>query len=315
MHAVRYHSFAATAPLLVEDIPVPEPAPGEVLVRVRCASLNPVDWKIAAGRFRLLVRGGLPRTMGSDFSGEIASVGRGVASWSPGEPVLGFVDPFKSRHGTFADYVPVPSTSVFRRPETVAEPLGAALTCVGVTAVMLCDLAGVGHGSRVLVNGAAGGVGHLVVQVASARGAHVTAVASAGRRDFVTSLGADAFIDYRSTPAEQLPGGFDAVVDCVPNLPRAAHRRLLRRGGHYASSLPGAATWTIDPLCNLLGPLVRRAVMLEPRAEAMRELLEYVDQGRLACRIEEEFALDDVAMAVERSRAGHVAGKLVIRTA
>jgi NADPH:quinone reductase-like Zn-dependent oxidoreductase len=140
-------------------------------------------------------------------------------------------------------------------------------------------------------------------------------VASAGRRDFVTSLGADAFIDYRSTPAEQLPGGFDAVVDCVPNLPRAAHRRLLRRGGRYASSLPDAATWTIDPLLNLLGRLDRRAVMVEPRAEAMRELLEYVTQGRLVCRIEEEFKLEDVAAAIERSRAGHVAGKLVIRTA
>jgi NADPH:quinone reductase-like Zn-dependent oxidoreductase len=315
MHAVRYHAFAATAPLQVEDIPVPEPAPGEVLVRVRCASVNPVDWKIAAGRFRLLVRGGLPRTMGSDFSGEIAAVGPRVASWSPGERVLGFVDPFARTHGTFADYVPVPSTSVFRRPETVAEPLGAALACVGVTAVMLCDLARVGRSSKVLVNGAAGGVGHLAVQVAKARGAHVTAVASAERQAFVVSLGTDAYIDYRSTPPEDWPGGFDAVIDCVPNLPRAAHRRLLRRGGCYASSLPGAATWTIDPFCNLLGPLVRRAVMLEPRAEAMRELLEYVNQKRLVCRIEKEFALEDVAKAVECSRAGHVAGKLVIRIA
>ena len=103
MRAFRYHALGGSTPARIEDVPVPEPAPGEVLVRVQAASVNPVDWKIAAGRFRLLVRGGLPRTMGSDFAGEVAATGPGVAGWSVGEPVLGFIDPFRRPCGTFAE--------------------------------------------------------------------------------------------------------------------------------------------------------------------------------------------------------------------
>ncbi len=207
----------------------------------------------------------------------------------------------------------MPARFVYRRPPSIDDRLGAALPCVGVTAVTMCDLAHVGRGSSVLVNGASGGVGHLAVQVAKARGARVTAVASAGRRDFVTTLGAEAFIDYRATPPDQWPGGFDAVLDCVPSLPRSTHAHLLRRGGHYASTLPGAATYTIDPFINRLGRLVRRAVMLQPSETAMRELLQYVEQGRLRCEIAADYALEDTNRAIEASRDGHVAGKLVIR--
>jgi NADPH:quinone reductase-like Zn-dependent oxidoreductase len=315
MRAYRYHAPAGKSVPRLEDVPVPAPAPGEVLVRVHCASLNPVDWKLADGKFRFLVKGGLPRTMGSDFAGEIAAVGAGVEGWAQGEPVMGFIDPFARALGTFAEFVPVPVEFVFRRPEALDAVFGAALPCVGVTAVALCDHGQVGRGSRVLVNGAAGGVGHMAVQVAKARGAHVTAVASAGRRQFVTVLGADAFIDYLAEPVEQWPAGFDAVLDCVPNLPRNCHGRLLKHGGHYASTLPNAWTYTLDPLLNRVGRLERRAVMLRPSEPAVQELLCYWAAGRLRCEIAGEYPLENVAQAIELSRVGRVAGKLVIRIA
>jgi NADPH:quinone reductase-like Zn-dependent oxidoreductase len=315
MRAYRYHSTGPDSRPALEDLPPPQPAAGELLVRVRYAALNPVDWKIAAGHFRLLVRGGLPRTMGSDFSGEIAAAGPGVQSWSAGDPVMGFIDPFKRVHGTFAELVPVPLQFVARRPPQIDARLGGALPCAGVTAVALCNLAQVGPGSRVLVNGAAGGVGHLAVQVAKARGAAVTGVASAARRGFVAGLGADEFLDYGALPLERWPTGYDAVLDCVPNLPRRSHPRLLRRGGHYASTLPNAWTYTLDPLLNRTGPVVRHAVMLQPSAAAMAELFAMHAAGRLRCEVAGEFALEDAARAIELSRAGHVAGKLVIRIA
>jgi len=315
MRACRYHAFADPPVVRVDEVPVPEPGPGEVLVRVHSASLNPVDWKIATGKFRLLVKGGLPRTMGSDFTGEIAATGPGVSGWHAGEPVLGFVDPFQRPAGTFAEFVPVPVEFLARRPAGLDEAVAAALPAVGVTAVALCDLAGVGPGSSVLVNGAAGGVGHLALQVAKARGALVAATASAPRREWLTALGADEFIDYTAVPVARWPMAFDAVLDCVPNLPRRLHHRLLRRRGRYASTLPNAWTYTLDPLLNRMGPVVRRAVMLQPDAAAMQELLGYLADGRLRCEIAGSFALERVADAIEQSRGGHVTGKLVVRVA
>ena len=315
MRSFCYHAVGQSSSPGVEDVPVPEPAAGEVLVRVGCASLNPVDWKIASGKFRFLVKGGLPRTMGSDFSGEIAAIGPGVEGWSVGERVMGFVDPFARAAGTFAEYVPVPTGFVMRRPATVDDVLGAALPCVGLTAVALCDLAQVGRGSSVLVNGASGGVGHLAVQVAKARGALVAATASAGRREFVTALGADEFIDYRTRAVSDWPMAFDAVLDCVPSLPRRCHRRLLKRGGHYASTLPNGWTYTVDPLLNRWGRLRRHAVMLQPNEGGMSELLGYLAAGKLRCEIAGVLPLAEAGRAIEQSKTGRVAGKLVIRVA
>jgi NADPH:quinone reductase-like Zn-dependent oxidoreductase len=228
---------------------------------------------------------------------------------------MGFVDPFARAAGTFAEYVPVPAGFVMRRPTEVDDALGAALPCVGLTAVALCDLAQVGRGASVLVNGASGGVGHLAVQVAKARGALVAATASSSRREFVTSLGADEFIDYRARPVSDWPMAFDAVLDCVPSLPRGCHRRLLKRGGHYASTLPNGWTYTLDPLLNRWGRLRRHAVMLRPNRDGMTELLGYLAAGKLRCEIAGVFPLEEATRAIEQSETGRVAGKLVIRVA
>lgn len=313
MRAYRYHAIGSSPQL--DDVAEPEPGAGEVLVRVRYASLNPVDWKLADGRFRWLVRGGRPRTMGSDFSGEVASLGAGVTGLGVGQRVHGFVDPFARPLGTFAEFAPVPAGFVFPLPGGIGFRDGAALPCAGVSAVTICDLGAVTRNSRVLVNGASGGVGHLAVQVAKARGAWVAATASTTRREFVLALGADAFVDYAGTAADRWPAGFDTVLDCVPNLPRHAHRRLLIRGGRYVSTLPGPATFLLDPLLNRIGRRKRYGLMLAAGVVQYGELHRQVAAGRLHCSIEAEYPLEQVAAAIERSRAGHVQGKLVIRVA
>jgi len=312
MLALRYHSIGDLAGLGLEDIPVPVPAAGEVLVRVRAASLNPVDWKIATGSFRLIVRGGVPRTMGSDFAGEVTTIGPGVTTIAPGDRVFGFIDPFRRTGGTFAEFAAVPVEFAHRLPDELGFGDAAALACVGATAVTLCNLGHVGAGSAVLVNGASGGVGHVAVQVASARGAIVTATASAARHEFIRSLGARSCIDYRTEPMQRWPGSFDAVLDCVPNIPRARQRSLLVRRGHYVTTVPNAATFMLDPLTNRFGRVQRHGVMLEPDAGVMAEVLGYVAEGRLHCAIEREFPLQRARDAIERSRSGRVQGKIVL---
>jgi NADPH:quinone reductase-like Zn-dependent oxidoreductase len=312
MLALRYHSIGDLAGLGLEDIPVPVPAAGEVLVRIRAASLNPVDWKIATGSFRLIVRGGVPRTMGSDFAGQVAAIGSGVTTIAPGDRVFGFIDPFRRTGGTFAEFATVPVEFAHHLPDELSYVDAAALACVGATAVTLCNLGHVGAGSAVLVNGASGGVGHMAVQIASARGATVTATASAARHEFIRSLGARSCIDYRTVPMQRWPGGFDALLDCVPNIPRAEQRHLLGRRGHYVTTVPNAATFMLDPLTNLFGGVQRRGVMLKPDAGVMDEVLGYVAQGRLRCTIEHEFPLQQALDAIERSRSGRVQGKIVL---
>jgi len=313
MLALRYHSIGDLTGLGLEDIPVPEPAAGEVLVRMRAASLNPVDWKIATGSFRLIVRGGVPRTMGSDFAGEVTAIGSGVTTFTPGDRVFGFIDPFRRTGGTFAGFAVVPVEFTHHLPAELGYTDGAALACVGATAVTLCNLGHVGTGSKVLVNGASGGVGHVAVQVAHARGAQVTATASAARHEFVRSLGAHSCIDYRTEPMNRWPGDFDAVLDCVPGIPRSVQRRLLTRRGYYVTTVPNAATFLLDPLTNRCGGRQRHGVMLKPDAGVIEEVLGYVAQGRLRCAIEREFPLQLARDAIERSRSGRVQGKIVLR--
>jgi NADPH:quinone reductase-like Zn-dependent oxidoreductase len=141
----------------------------------------------------------------------------------------------------------------------------------------------------------------------------VTATASAERRAFVLGLGAGACIDYQHEPMARWPVGFDAVLDCVPNIPRRLHAKLLVRGGHYVTTIPGPATFLLDPLVNRLGRVHRHGVMLRPDATTLHECLEYATQGRLHCAIEREFTLHEALAAVERSCSGRVQGKVVIR--
>ena len=228
---------------------------------------------------------------------------------------MGFIDPFQRAQGTFAEFVPVPARFVSRRPPSIDDRLGAALPCVGVTAVTLCDLAQVGRDSRVLVNGASGGVGHLAVQVAKARGARVTAVASAGRRDFVTSLGADAFIDYRTTPADRVARRIRRRARLRAE-PAAQHarapapaRRALRQHPARGSDLHHRP----DPE----PPRGSRAARGHAAAERARDARTRPVRraGKAALRDRGRLRARGNGQAIEASRAGHVAGKLLIRVA
>src|SRR5580692_9627819 len=191
MRAVRFHEFGSPSVLVVEEIDRPEPKSGEVLIKVHDAGVNPIDWKLRAGSMQQYMPVTLPRTPGLDVSGTVASVGADVSDFNVGDKVFG------RGAETYAEYAVAPVATLAHIPEGVSFEQAATLHVGGVTAWLgLFDSAHLEAGQRVLVQGGAGGVGAIAVQLAHSKGAYVIATTSTANVDFVRSLGADAVIDY-----------------------------------------------------------------------------------------------------------------------
>ena len=226
MRSIRQQAFGGPEVLELTEVARPVPLPTEMLVRVRAVGVNPVEAVIRSGQFPLL--GEPPFVLGWDVSGVVEDVEPGVTRFQPGDEVYGM--PFFPRAASaYAEYVAAPSRQLARKPACLSHAEAAALPLAGLTAWQaLVDTAQVAAGQRVLIHGAGGGVGHLAVQIAKARGAHVIGTASAAKHDLVASLGADELIDHRATDFAADVDGVDVVLDTIGGdiARRAAPRRL-----------------------------------------------------------------------------------------
>jgi NADPH:quinone reductase-like Zn-dependent oxidoreductase len=286
----------AGGPDVLEEIDLvrPEPGPVEILVRVHAAGVNPTDWKARA-------RGGTlggpgPFVPGYDVSGVVEAVGPGVRMYAPGDEVFG-MPRFPRPPGAYAEYVVAPPRHFARKPARLDHVTAAGLPLAGLTAWQsLVDFANLRKGQRVLIHAAAGGVGHLAVQVAKARGAHVIGTASAAKHDFLTSLGADEVIDYTTTDFTTATGDLDVVLDTIGGDYSSRSRPLLRPGGTYIALTPG------DDF-----------LLVEPDHAGMLALVDLVESGQLTVAIDSVFPLHDAAKAHERGETGHAQGKIVLQ--
>ena len=231
MRAVVYDRYGPTDVLRVESMPVPSPMPGQVLLKVSATSVNLSDWECLLGNPMYARIGGLRsparRVLGSDIAGRVEAVGSGVTQFRTGDEVYGDNLYLK---GGFAEYVVAPESALAVKPETLTFAEASALPQAG--AIAMQGTAAAGPGRRVLINGAGGGSGAFAIQLAKQAGAHVTGVDDAGKLDFMTSLGADDVIDYRSqdfTRGEP----YDLVLDLVAYRSVFTYRRALARGGRY----------------------------------------------------------------------------------
>jgi NADPH:quinone reductase-like Zn-dependent oxidoreductase len=231
MRALRYDRFGPPEVLHVVDVPEPVPQAGEVKVRVHAASLNPLDWKVRAGHLRWLpVFRRPPRTLGCDFAGEIVGVSAGARSHYVGERVFGSLLPF-GRDGSLAEYIVAGVDRLATMPDDLGFDQAAALPIAAGTALQaIVDEAHLGAGQRILVTGAAGGVGHFAVQIAKHLGAHVVAVCGAANADFVRGLGADEVIDYARDDFTRRADRFDVVFDAACASSFTAARAVLTSG-------------------------------------------------------------------------------------
>lgn len=312
MHRIVYEAFGEAEVIHLARAPVPEPGPGEVRLRVTGAGLNPIDWKTRRGLGFVArqIEDRLPWTPGYDVSGVVVALGEGARTWAIGDRVCGLVN-FPSIGGGYAEQVVVPQTSLCRVPETVDLTQVGALPLAALTAWQgLFEYGELKPGAKILIHAAAGGVGHLAVQLAKTLDAHVIATASDENADFLAALGADEVIDYQREDFVDVCYGLDLVFDLVGGDVGKRSVRTLGTEGILVT-VPINTADQIKAEAEAQGV---RAVnfTVRPETEQLDSMLEWVESGDLQVHIEAEYHLGDAAAAQRRLEDGHVRGKLIL---
>ncbi|MET1074003.1 MAG: NADP-dependent oxidoreductase [Umezawaea sp.] len=310
MKAITQHAFGGPEVLVVAEVDRPTPLPTEILVRVHAAGVNPVDWKTRSGSGMAGVLGEPPFILGWDVSGVVEEVGFGVTTVKPGDEVYG-MPWFPRAASAYAEYVTAPSRHFALKPAGISHVEAAALPLAVLTAWQaLVDTAHVEAGHRVLVHAAAGGVGHLAVQIAKAKGAHVIGTASAGKHEFLRSIGVDEVVDYTTTRFEDVVSGVDVVIDLVGGENAVRSVKTLRPGGILVA-IPSGLQEGVAEAAEAAG--VRSTPFLvEPDHAALAEIAALVDSGKIRVAIEAVLPLADAGKAHELGEAGRSTGKIVL---
>jgi NADPH:quinone reductase-like Zn-dependent oxidoreductase len=307
MKAVRIHSYGGPEVLKYEEAPRPKSAPGEVLIRVHAAGVNPVDWKIRQGYFKGRVDYSLPLILGWDLSGVVEATGSGVAGLQEGDEV--YSRPDIARDGAYAEHIVVRETEVALKPESIDHIHAAAIPLAALTAWQsLFDAAGLSAGQKVLIHAAAGGVGSFAVQLARWKGAHVIGTASKRNHELVRNLGAAEAIDYETTRFEDVVDEVDVVFDTIGGDTQKRSWQVLKKGGVLVSIVgpPSAEEAAAHGVR-------QAAVFVQPSAVQLTELAKLVDSGKLKPIVETVLPLPEARHAHELSQAGHVRGKMVLK--
>ncbi len=303
MHAVQFHDYGPASVLRLETVQRPEPGPGEVLVRVRSATVNPIDWKLRAGYLKEFMPLELPHVLGFDLSGTVEAVGSGVSEFAVGDDVFG------RGSGAYAEYAIAAASTLAPKPAALTFDQAATLGVGGITAwVGLFDSAKLEPGQRLLVQRGAGGVGAIAVQLGRWKGAHVVATTSTSNVEFVRSLGADEVVDYTAGRFEDAVGDLDVVFDTVGGEVTDRSWSVLKPGGLLVviAGMPDAEKAAAHG--------VRTAGVQAPEMTSpiLRELAQLVESGHLDPPVGHVFPLAEAAAAHTASETGHGRGRIVL---
>ena len=310
MNAVRVFAYGGPNALELGITPRPVAGPGEVLVEVAGAGVNPVDCKTRAGGgiARRLGDSPFPIILGWDIAGTVVALGEGVTQFGVGDRVFGCVN-FPRLGSAYAEYATAPVGELAKVPAGLDLVEAGAMPLAALTAWQALDAADMSAGQRLLVTGASGGVGHFVVQLARRRGIEVVAVASARNQEFLRELGAHEVIDYASEDVVARAGDVDVLFDALGSASIDALWPALRRGGAIVSILSG---FVADRLPE---GITGTNILIRPDGVQLGQIANLVANRRLRVHIEEAFSMADAPLAHERSETGHVRGKLVLRIA
>jgi len=307
MKAVRIHEFGGPEVLSIDEIPVPQPAPDEVLIKVHATSVNPVDWKIREGQRKVKFPGKLPLTLGWDVSGTIEALGEKVSAFKKGDEVYGRPDPTKN--GAYAEYIVVKANIISIKPTSIGHTEAAAVPLAGLTAWQaLFDHGLLKAGQKVLIHAAAGGVGTYAVQFAKWKGAYVIGTASSANIDFLKRLGADEVIDYKMEDFETALSDVDLVLDTIGGETQLKSLTILKAGGRVITTLmPEFAAEAKAKNVHLTG------FMAQSIPDQLTEIATLIDSGKVKPVIEKVLPFTSARQAQTESEQGHTRGKIVLQ--
>lgn len=306
MHVVCLHQYGAAENLSYEEAQRPEPQPGEVLVHIRAIGVNPVDWKTREGR-GVAETLDPPIILGWDIAGVIEKTGGGVDQFVAGEEVFGMVR-FPAFGNAYADYVTAPASDLAKKPANISFAEAAASPLVALTAWQaLFDVAQLQAGQTLLVHAAAGGVGHVAVQLGKWRGARVIGTASARNADFLRGIGVDQVIDYTHERFEDAARAVDIVLDTIGEETQRRSFTVLKPGGMLVS----IAETPDQSLAQTYGVRTAR-IRVRPSGAQMAEIAKVFESGNLRMEVARTFPLSEAASAHRLSETGHTRGKIVL---
>jgi NADPH:quinone reductase-like Zn-dependent oxidoreductase len=310
MKAVRIHKYGGPEVLQYEDAPRPQPESGEVLIRVYAAGVNPIDWKVREGYMKDLWPHKFPLIPGWDLSGVVEEIGPGPAAagrFKKGDEVYSVPD--VSRDGAYAEYIVVRESELALKPKSLHHVHAAAVPLAALTAWQaLFDAGQLVSGQRILIHGGSGGVGHVAVQLAKWKGAHVLATASTKNQELLRELGVDEPIDYTKQKFEDVARDVDLVLDLIGGETQERSWSVLKKGGVLLSLVQPPSV----EKAKALG--VRAAFVAgHPSGAQLAEIAKIIDSGQLAPVIDRILPLSEVRRAHELSKSGHTRGKIVLR--
>ncbi len=310
MKAIRIHAFGGPESLVYEDISEPQLKAGEILVQTHTVGVNPIDWKTCSGGGAAPFIGDLPFVPGWEFSGHVIACGSDVSGFTSDDAIFGFIR-FPAAADCYAEQIAVPAEQISLVPTSVDLKLAGGLALAGLTAWQaLFDKGALKPQQKVLIIAAAGGVGHLAVQLAKWKGAHVTGTASSSNHDFLTSLGCDEVLDYHQ--ADNLSGDrrFDLIIDGVGGDTGINAVESLAEGGCLVT-LPSVTKDAVIAAGQAKGKQVL-PIRVEPNAHQLSILASLVAEGELNMHLATSYSLSEAAQAFKDIASGHTRGKVVL---
>jgi len=311
MRTMQYRNAGGPDQIVAAEAPTPRPAATQLLVKVAASSVNPVDWKLRHRQSLFYRPVSFPSIPGADMAGEVVEVGERVTGFKPSDRIFAMAK--VGTGATSAEYAVVEEQAAARAPANLPLTEAAVIPLAGLTALQsLRDLGGIAAGQRVLIVGAAGGVGHFAVQIAKSHGAHVTAVCSGQHADMVRGLGADAVIDHTQRRGFSGERPYDLVFDLVVHAPLRDFFAVLSPAGVYVSTLPSFSRVGTAFLLPLVSRRRVRITMVKARGTDLDQLRALCEAGKLRPVIDKTFPLSELAAAHAYSQQGRAGGKILV---